>query len=183
MVVIDKGGYFEEGVWYKGLYPPHFIGKKIIRELPVRYETGHLDYSHSLRGKYEFPRLDEWMILRGLNLDGSMLLEWGDGCGDIIKGKINLYEPEWNDGNWITLEEAIQKYGGMVRVVSNNIDLRDYDPMDFDPWMEDDMIECDGKTVTVVKCRHCPYVGERFTDEEGNLIELYCKRDEILNGE
>lgn len=111
MVAIEKDGYFIQGVWFKGLYPPNFVGRKIIRTCPCNTHYGE-DFSYSVIGKYWYPRLDEYATLHKINSDGSMCIEW-----HMLRGDVHKLEPEWNDGNWILLDDAIREYGKMETVM------------------------------------------------------------------
>lgn len=103
MVKFVEDGYFENGVFVKGLHPS-MVGKKIIRTRPLTLKGGcggeYTDYSHSRIGKY-FPQSD-YVILHKLSPDGSFEAEWNPR---LFPGHISKYEPEWNDGNWVEYKE------------------------------------------------------------------------------
>lgn len=130
MVAIDKDGYFIQGVWFKGLYPPNFVGKKLIRTCPCKLNYGN-DFSYSVLGRYYGPRFDDYIVLHGVMPNGAMIIEWNQR---IFPDKLSELKPEWNDGNWITLDEAIQRFGDMEEYNSPTpvFDDDEEDPDEFD---------------------------------------------------
>jgi hypothetical protein len=98
VVFTENGGYFEQGVWFKGKVHHSMVGKKLVRTCPCMCPYGS-DYSYSVVGKFEPKCADtEWVILREINIDGSLVIEWNPRA---FSGETNLLEPHWNDGNWI----------------------------------------------------------------------------------
>lgn len=104
MVVITKEGHFEKGAWIKGLHPS-MIGKKIIHVgrcvTPYGYDGSYC--TEMGKGGAQNP-MYQWVILHGINPDGSLVIEWDPRN---FPGKLSTLEPYWNDGNWDLLENVI----------------------------------------------------------------------------
>lgn len=103
MLVIEKEGYFENGVYFKGLHSS-MIGKKIIHVGRCMTPNGY-DGSFCTVAGTGFPQdpKDEYVILRGIREDKSLLIEWNPRR---FPGQISTLEEYWNDGNWVLYQEG-----------------------------------------------------------------------------
>jgi hypothetical protein len=98
MTVIEKTGYFENGVWVKGIHPS-MIGKKIIHNGQVDAPWGK-DGSWctvSGIGTQQDPQ-KEYVILKGITENMSLVVEWNPR---MYPGELTTLDPWFNDGNWI----------------------------------------------------------------------------------
>lgn len=123
MVVIQKNGYFENGIWFNRSYEPVTVGQRIIRTKPCETKWG-LDFSHCVFTRdgvavndtmLEYP---SWVTLNKFNDDGSM-----DITIEGIKRIIHL-DPYWNDGNWVDVgsglcfkEDYVKEYFGKIKPI------------------------------------------------------------------
>lgn len=102
MTKFFEGGYYENGVFVKGLHPS-MIGKNIIHNgrclCPWGYDGSYCTVSGI--GTPQSPKL-EYVILRGIKTDGSLIIEWNPR---VFPGELTTLEPYWNDGNWIEYTE------------------------------------------------------------------------------
>jgi hypothetical protein len=91
-------GHFEKGVWVVGI-SKDLIGKKIIHDGQVDAPWGK-DGSWctvSGIGTPQDPK-KEYVILRGINEDKSMVVEWQPR---MFPGELTTLDSWFNDGNWI----------------------------------------------------------------------------------
>lgn len=105
MVVIEEKGYFEKGVWHKGIYNGSLVGKHVIRVRPFDDGTNLPDFTFCFFHKFGMNE-GAWVDLREIRPDGSLVLvpepltkpDW-----------VVVYPPEWNDGNWRELGDALMR--------------------------------------------------------------------------
>ncbi len=106
MTVFTENGYFENGVFTKGLHPS-MIGKKIIHVgrclAPYGYDGSYC--TEAGIGGEQNP-LYEYVILRGINIDGSLIVEWEPRR---YPGETDTLPSFWNDGKWQALEDVVGK--------------------------------------------------------------------------
>jgi hypothetical protein len=104
MTKFVKDGYFENGIFVKGLHPS-MIGKKIIHVGRCLCPWGYDGSFSTISGKgYPQDPQGQYVTLHNINADGSIQIEWNPR---IFRGKIDRLESYWNDGNWIEyIEES-----------------------------------------------------------------------------
>lgn len=103
MVVIEENGWFENGAWHNGMYQGSLVGKHVIRVRPFNDCTGVPDFSFCFFHKFG-SHDDTWVDLLEIRENGSLLIAPKPLTEPYKK---MILPPEWNDGNWRELGDAL----------------------------------------------------------------------------